>query len=61
MEWVTQRSRRRAGVLKGVYYGGGASIGHRQGAKVKRGYTVPQELQRCNRSVGTFLGTEEGR
>ncbi len=46
-----QRSRRRAGVLQGVYYGGGASIGHRLRRDYEAWYTGPQGLQRCAKSV----------
>ncbi len=31
----------------GVYYGGGASIGHRLERDYEAGYTGPQGLQRC--------------
>ena len=47
-----------AGVLQGVYGGGGASIGYRLGREYEERFTKPQELQRCDgRSLGTFLGT----
>ncbi len=47
MEWVTQRSRRRAGVLRGVYYGAGATKATVYDMTMKRGTRGRKELQRC--------------